>query len=109
MGDQNHVGSITSGQPGTTGRRAAVDLLDRLGKALTVYGFAYEAVCPKGAAVYARITNKAVPQLKESIACYPPTIGEWWFWWSWGERIAPVSDFSDVVRKVIYVLSPPTP
>jgi hypothetical protein len=92
--------------PDTAGRRAAVDCLNRLGEALADYGFSCQVVCPRGTPVYARIRNDACPELRDDISCFPPEGKELWFWWSWGERIAPATEVFHVVTKVIYVLAP---
>lgn len=93
--------------PETAGRQAAVDCLNRLGEELTSHGFTCRVMTPRGAAVYARVTNDAVPQLRDDISCFPASGRDLWFWWSWGERIAPAGEIPDVVRKVRYVLAPP--
>lgn len=52
------------------------------------------------------VSNPSVPQLPETIyaACAPD--GRWSFWWSWGDRIAPVTEVETAAFKIAYVLVP---
>lgn len=49
--------------------------------------------------------SAGVPQLAEQIYCEPAE-GDWWFWWSWAERIAPVTDAATALRKIHRVITP---
>lgn len=46
-----------------------------------------------------------IRDLAEDVHCAPAE-GVWWFWWSWAERIAPVSDLDTTVQRVTRVVTP---
>lgn len=46
-----------------------------------------------------------VPELAEQIYCEPAE-GDWWFWWSWAERIAPVTDLTRTAERIARVVAP---
>jgi hypothetical protein len=52
------------------------------------------------------VTNRAVPEVCQDIDVALADDGAWWFWWSWGERIAPVTDIETAAFKIAYVLTP---
>lgn len=54
------------------------------------------------------VSVSAVPQLSENIHAESDDDGAWWFWWSWGDRIARVEDIQTASFKVAYVLTPDT-
>jgi hypothetical protein len=73
-----------------------------------------EALSKRG--LYARVTrigdgpsfveviNRDAPDLAESIFA-AQTAGEWWFWWSWAERIAPAKEIESTAGKIAHVLA----
>jgi hypothetical protein len=52
------------------------------------------------------VANQSVPQLSETVYAAPADDGTWWFWWSWADRIAPVSEVETAAFKIAYVLTP---
>jgi hypothetical protein len=48
----------------------------------------------------------AVPGSRETIAIAPADDGVWWFWWSWGDRIACIADVGTAAFKIAYLLIP---
>ena len=53
-----------------------------------------------------QVARKAVPQLSETIHVAAVADGDWWFWWSWDNPIAPTSDVDAAAFKIAYVLTP---
>jgi uncharacterized protein with LGFP repeats len=52
------------------------------------------------------VASQSVPQLSETVYAAPADDGTWWFWWSWGDRIAPVGEVDTAAFKIAYVLTP---
>jgi hypothetical protein len=52
------------------------------------------------------VASRSVPQLSETVYAAPAPDGGWWFWWSWADRIAPVSEVESAAFKIAYVLTP---
>jgi hypothetical protein len=52
------------------------------------------------------VAHRSVPQLSEDVFAAPAGDGEWWFWWSWGDRITRMTEVETAAFKVAYVLSP---
>jgi len=80
--------------------------LEALAKDLEVQGFAAQVVNTGGYAGVS-VTHRAVSQLSETVYAAPAGYGTWWFWWSWADQIAPVSDVQTAAFKIAYVLTPP--
>jgi uncharacterized protein with LGFP repeats len=51
------------------------------------------------------VASQSVPQLSETVSAAPADDGTWWFWWSWGDRIAPVGEVETAAFKIAYVLT----
>jgi hypothetical protein len=52
------------------------------------------------------VVNAAVPSSRETITVAPADDGVWWFCWSWGDRIARITDVGTAAFKVAYLLIP---
>jgi hypothetical protein len=52
------------------------------------------------------VAHRTAPDLSETIRAAQGTDGGWWFWWSWGDPIAPVTDIDAAGFKIAYVLTP---
>jgi hypothetical protein len=52
------------------------------------------------------VLNQTMPSSPETIAVAPADDGVWWFWWSWGVRIARITDVGTAAFKIAYVLTP---
>jgi hypothetical protein len=53
---------------------------------------------------FIEVINRDAPELAESIFAAPAD-REWWFWWSWAERIAPVAEIELAAGKIAHVLA----
>jgi hypothetical protein len=53
------------------------------------------------------VLNPAMLSSRETIAIAAPDDGACWFWWSWGARIARITDVETAAFKIAYVLTPP--
>lgn len=47
-----------------------------------------------------------VPLLNERIYAYCDRTGEWWYWWSWAERICRVIEQDEAARTITRVVMP---
>jgi hypothetical protein len=50
------------------------------------------------------VVNRDAPDLAESIFAAQSS-GDWWFWWSWAERIAPAKDIEFTAGRIAHVLA----
>jgi hypothetical protein len=53
------------------------------------------------------VFNPTVPSSRETIAIAQADDGVWCFCWSWGARIARITDVGTAAFKIAYVLTPP--
>ena len=90
---------------GQEAAREATRQLEALAKDLEVQGFAAQLV-DTGGYTGVRVTHRVVSQLSETVCAAPAGDGTWWFWWSWADQIAPVSDVQIAAFKIAYVLTP---
>ena len=86
--------------------REAAGQLEALAKDLEVRGFAARLV-NSGGRMGIRVTHRVVSQLSETVYAGTSGDGTWWFWWSWGDQIVPVSGVQTAAFKIAYVLTPP--
>jgi hypothetical protein len=55
---------------------------------------------------YIEAINRSSPSLAESIfAARAAGESDWWFWWSWPQRIAPAADIERTADQVARVLA----
>lgn len=80
-----------------------VTQLEALGAYLARRGFETRMAC---AGHRLNVANRATPEICQDIDAAPTDDGTWWFWWSWGDRIAPVTDLETAAFKIAYVLTP---
>jgi hypothetical protein len=52
------------------------------------------------------VAIRSEPQFPVKVHTAPADDGSWWFWWSWGDRIAPVGEVETAAFKIAYVLTP---
>jgi hypothetical protein len=52
------------------------------------------------------VINQAAPGSRENITARLADDGSWWFWWSWGDRIARITEVESAAFKIAYVLTP---
>lgn len=83
--------------------REAAAQLEALGTDLAGRGFTTH-VMVRGHRL--NVANQTVPEIREAIDAAPADDGAWWFWWSWGDRVAPVTDVTVAAFKIAYVLTP---
>jgi hypothetical protein len=91
---------------GEEAAREATWQLEALAKDLEARAFAARLV-NSGEHIGIGVTHRVVSQLSETVYAGPAGDGTWWFWWSWGDQIAPVSDVETAAFKIAYVLTPP--
>jgi len=91
-----------------TGAEAAREAAMQLGVlAVNLRGRGFTArVTRAGTRGCVGVVSQSVPQLSETVYAAPADDGRWWFWWSWGDRIAPVRELETAAFKIAYVLTP---
>lgn len=92
---------MTSGT--TVTADGAMKGLDALGANLDRRGF-MTTVMEGGGPPCVRVVSRVTAQLSENVYAAPADDGSLWFWWSWAERIAPISDVGVTADKVARVL-----
>jgi hypothetical protein len=85
--------------------REAVTQLEALARELVERNFETR-VTRGGETPSLSVVFAAVPSSRETIAIAPADDGVWSFWWSWGDRIAPVTDVGTAAFKIAYLLIP---
>ncbi|MFJ2034349.1 hypothetical protein [Streptosporangium sp. NPDC087985] len=85
---------------------SAADHLEELRNRLQVVGF-QARVCsaPRRDVASMRVINPEVTSLTE-IVYAAQEAGQWHFWWSWAEKIAPVDEIDAVTKRIAHVLTP---
>ena len=53
---------------------------------------------------YVEVISRTAPDLAESIFAVRAD-GEWWFWWSWAQRIGPAADAEQAAAQIARVLT----
>lgn len=79
--------------------------LHALAVELTGRGFRASVLHEDGA-LKLQVGNRAAPGGCEDITVAADDNGAWCFWWSWGDRIALVTDIAAAAFKIAYVLTP---
>jgi len=85
-------------------RRAAVQL-EALAEDLDGRGFV-ATVTEAGGDARVSVVSRSSSQLSENVYAAPAGDGPWWFWWSWTDRIAPITEVETAAFKIAYVLTP---
>jgi hypothetical protein len=85
--------------------RLALVQLEALAADLAERGYETH-VAHDGGTLSLRVVNQEAPSSHENIAASATDDGTWWFWWSWGDRIALVTDVEAAAFKIAYVLTP---
>jgi hypothetical protein len=81
-----------------TERDAAVTALERLAAELDPDAFATTLVAGDTQVPYLCVATRS-PQLSETIYAQ-----DGWFWWSWAERLTPITDVPTAAAKIATVL-----
>jgi hypothetical protein len=79
--------------------------LEGLADALTRQGLRTRLVTPPGRVPSLHVVNPAAAALAEDIYAGPAQDGQWWFWWSWAERIASGEDMAGAAARILRVLA----
>jgi hypothetical protein len=53
-----------------------------------------------------RVASQAAPDSCQHIIVGADDNGAWWFWWSWGDQLARITDIEAAAFKIAYVLTP---
>jgi hypothetical protein len=85
--------------------RAAATQLEALARELTEQKLE-TCVSSDSGALNLSVANPAMLGSRETIAVAQADDGVWWFWWSWGDRIARITDIGTAAFKIAYVLTP---
>lgn len=96
-------GGLAMSTPDADTARAAAYQLEALGRDLAARGFGTRVMADRHRL---NVVNRAVPQIRDDIDAGPADDGAWWFRWSWGDQIAPVTDVATAAFKIAYVLTP---
>lgn len=84
----------------------AVTQLEALARELAERDFE-ACVTSDGGTSNLSVFNPAMPSSRETIAIAQADDGGWCFWWSWGARIARITDVGTAAFKIAYVLTTP--
>ncbi len=68
--------------------------LEGLAEALAQHGLRTRLVTPPGRVPSLHVVNPAAAALAEDVYAGRGRDGQWWFWWSWAERIAAGEDLA---------------
>jgi len=79
--------------------------LEPLADTLTRHGLRTRLVTPPGRVPSLHVVNPAAPALAEDVYAGRGRDGQWWFWWSWAERIAAGDDLAEAARRIRRVLA----
>jgi hypothetical protein len=85
--------------PGT-----ARSYLEPLAEALSKRGLLVSVTRIGDGPSFVEVVNRDAAHLAESIFA-AQTGGEWWFWWSWAERIAPAQEIEFTAGRIAHVLA----
>jgi hypothetical protein len=84
---------------------AYVGLLEGLAEVVIAEGLQARLVTPPGRLPSLHVVNPEAPALAEDVYAGRGQDGQWWFWWSWAERIAEGADLSGAARRIRRVLA----
>ncbi|MCW2919720.1 MAG: hypothetical protein JWN52_7788 [Actinomycetia bacterium] len=87
----------------------AIDHLDQLAERLRADGWEAWLTVSSSHLPYVLVLNPKMRALNDEVIAAPDAAGDWWYWWSWAERIAPVDDAAQVVVWVARVLAAEQP
>jgi len=100
MTTQARVAHDEAGSP-----RAYLGRLEGLAEAVAEYGLRARLVVPPGRVPSLHVTNPQASALAEDVYAGPGQDGQWWFWWSWAERIASGDDLAAAALRISHVLA----
>ncbi len=79
--------------------------LETLAESLRKKGFLASVTRIGDGPSFIEVVNRSTPDLAECIFV-ARSDGEWWFWWSWAEHIAPVTEIEFTAGRIAHVLTP---
>ncbi|GAA4532625.1 MULTISPECIES: hypothetical protein [Nonomuraea] len=80
--------------------------LERLVSELDARGLLARVVRTQSGRLFVRVINPKATSLSENVTCRVATdIPDWWYCWSWGERLHTVDDPAGAATKVARVLA----
>jgi hypothetical protein len=85
--------------------RAYLGRLEGLAEAVTQHGLKARLVTPPGRMPSLHVVNPDASALAEDVYAGPGQDGQWWFWWSWAERIASGDDLTEAATRISRVLA----
>jgi hypothetical protein len=85
--------------------RAYLSRLEGLAEAVTEHGLKARLVTPPGRMPSLHVVNPHAAALAEDVYAGPGQDGQWWFWWSWAERIASGDDLAGAATRISRVLA----
>jgi hypothetical protein len=90
---------------GTDSWHAYLSRLEGLATELATRGMRTRLVTPAGRLPSLHVVNPAAAALSEDVYAGVGRDGQWWFWWSWAERIAAGEDFGGAATQIRRVLA----
>jgi hypothetical protein len=79
--------------------------LEGLADVLACHGLRARVMTPPGRVPSLHVVNPAAAALAEDVYAGRAQDGEWWFWWSWAERIAAGEDLEGAAALIQRVLA----
>jgi hypothetical protein len=79
--------------------------LESLAAQLADNGLRTRLVTPPGRLPSLHVVNPAAAALSEDVYAGVGRDGQWWFWWSWAERIAASEDLNGAASQIRRVLA----
>ncbi|NBE98743.1 hypothetical protein FE391_34460 [Nonomuraea sp. KC401] len=82
--------------------------LERLVSELGAHGLLARVVQNQNGRRFVRVINPNATSLSENVTCRPATVSDmpdWWYCWSWGERMHTADDPAGAATKVARVLA----
>ncbi|TDD11801.1 hypothetical protein [Nonomuraea diastatica] len=82
--------------------------LERLVSELGAHGLLARVVQSQSGRRFVRVINPNATSLSENVTCRPATVSDmpdWWYCWSWGERMHTADDPAGAATKVARVLA----
>jgi hypothetical protein len=90
---------------GTDSWHAYLTRLEGLAGELADLGLRTRMVIPPGRLPSLHVVNPAATALAEDVYVGVGRDGQWWFWWSWAERIAASEDLDGAASQIRRVLA----
>ncbi|MEU8245811.1 hypothetical protein [Nonomuraea sp. NPDC048916] len=82
--------------------------LERLVSELGARGLLARVVRTQSGRLFVRVINPNATSLSENVTCRPTAVSDlpdWWYCWSWGERMHTADDPAGAATKVARVLA----